>query len=477
MKYIISFIFFITLLSACHNHSELNYKPLYFETQEDSIKFSHFLHIKNIQSFSLEDVQLDIANFPHLESKSWKEIQEMDKKELRNDPFMMSLDSLFYTKNSYVTYIPKNLSISKLQKISQQIHIPIKFDPIEINFLKKVYSSLAFILIGIFWIFLRKQQAFFSLFASTLGFFFTKTNPNLYFSFVTIFFSYAILLDNWANHYRKLRNEPYPTLKCLEKTSFAWFIFISSFLVTFLDIREFTQESLLITFYFFLLLLSTIIWNFWLQNRREKVLLTSSSNFFPSYIISQNKNMNLFTIKGFLYLASLLVALMPILINYPNYMIQKSDYLNFSPSFYPNLERESLFILFKTPKEKPSLSEFVAHRFYQKSLVFDGDSKFYFSPKEETIDLKSYAENKGNIEEKIQKITVFDDKSIKDIVKNLPEWLKILVNKKNEPLIISTVEENFIFVYPFEKTLIYISLFFTLIFSLKIKSYFRMIDL
>jgi hypothetical protein len=391
----------------------------------------------------------------------------------RRDDFINKLPSFFRAGESYIIYVPKSISASTLQKYAKSQKIALWFGPEEIDYFKKSTYLVSFALVGIFWIFLRKPQAFFSLFALLLGLVFIQISPEIYYALVTVFFSYAILLDNWSRHYLQVRSQASPLLKTFQHTILSWIIFFCTYGVMFTLLKMNFAGIFLLSLYFSLLLVSCLIWIFWVKSRKDNNQYVS---FFPSNIVQ--KNLNLYTSHGFFYLGALTVGAIPfVILSLLPTPPQAREYIQAREALYPEIERTSLLILYRTTSDYPNLASYLSHRFYQQTIPLIYSQSYSFPPENQTITQKVYSfEGVEFMEEKEQVLISLSDEWIQREVEEMPLFWRILISPHQKLLTFETSTKPASLFTSFEKQLIWISLSFFLIFSLKLKSYFRIMN-
>lgn len=466
------------LLFGCINTTEWNsYKPIYFENKEDSISFSKFLDSKNIENYTLEKISLDFTNFPSLEPKTWNEIQEMAQEDPRRDnDFINKIPSFFQVGENFLVYVPINLSYAKINKYSKLTNIPLLLEPQNFNVLKKVLYSTSFLIMGIFWIFLRKPQAFFTLFALILGLTFLQVSPFLFYPLIILFLSYTTLLDNWSRHFLSFRKQNDAIYKTFKKVTLSQLIFFFSYISFTIIWKNHFTEVFLISLYFFLLLCSFFIWIYWVYSRNETQVYIS---FFPSNIV--NKTPYTYTAKGFLYIGNLFLAITPFLIITIMNSYQEKEENNFiypKEAVYSEIDQTSLLILDNTPSNFINLANYLDHQFYQEALMYDS-SLIEKKPKSDYAK-KQLIYSWDNTEiTGVEEITIFEinDQKVLEEIKNLKGFWKILLSPNKKLITFQIGKEDK--VDPFsgiERSSLLTSFIFLFLFSLKIKSYFRMMN-
>ncbi|KAL0265491.1 UNVERIFIED_CONTAM: hypothetical protein PYX00_010994 [Menopon gallinae] len=93
---------------------------------------------------------------------------------------------------------------------------------------------------------------------------------------------------------------------------------------------------------------------------------------------------------------------------------QAEEYIIAKEALYPEINRTSLLILYRTPSDYPTLASYLAHRFYQQTLPFVYEQSFDFPPKEEIIKEKTYEIEGIYFKEEKEKVLIeLSDKWIK----------------------------------------------------------------
>lgn len=469
---------FSLLLFSCVNTSEWNsYRPIYFENKEDAISFSNFLDSENIENYTLDKITLDFANFPTLETKTWREIKEMDPQDPRKDiDFINKIPHFFEIEGSYLIYVPTSLSYSKINKYSKLTNIPLLLEPHNFNGLKKTLYSACFFLMGLFWIFLRKPQAFFTLFALILGLTFLQVSVFLFYPLIILFLSYTTLLDNWSRHFLLFRKQNDSVTKTFKKVTLSQLIFFFSYIVFTIIWKNHFTEVFLISLYFFLLLCSFFIWIYWVYSRNETQVYIS---FFPSNIV--NKTPYIYTSKGFLYIGNLLLAISPFLIITLINSYQTKEENSFiypKEAIYSNVDQTSLLILNNTPNYFLNIANYLDHQFYEQALMYDSNLIEKKPKGDYTRKQLSFSWNENELAS-VQEDVIFEinNKRVLEEIKNLSGFWKILISSDKK--LITFQVEKIDKIEPFkeiEKKSLWISFIFLFLFSLKIKSYFRMMS-
>ncbi|ATH09649.1 hypothetical protein [Borreliella burgdorferi] len=438
----LGFLYLITtipLIKSCDAAQFGDYKPLYFENENDLKTANEYINSLGYKTISEYTTKIDILDFPENKEITINEINKLNNLDLRKSIFLKKLSNLFNIEHKKLLYVENRFKSINFKNLKKELNINADIHSLDYKTKINFISSIIFLIIIILLIFLDPTNSIFTLIfllISSLAFMISKEIMYFY-PFTVLSYLLFSIISNFNKNYNKIYLKEINFLTLMTKIKHLLFLFIFTALY-FITITTFFTTNIDPTFIAFVAIPTLCIFLIFSWIKTE-------SNFKDTFLfpieIKEKKIEGKKALKSKIAIHLLLFTLSLIPFAYSSYMLNSYENINYLYSkklnYFDYLNPNNIYIMLGYNKDMPNIIGYLSHILYQNELKYNITAKYGKIPK----DIKeNYFEIKNDKIE-IHPKTVYEiDKSFIDEI--LKKDLASLFLKNKNPILIYKENKN-----------------------------------
>ncbi|MCD2382768.1 hypothetical protein LRB32_05405, partial [Borreliella americana] len=166
MMRFLGFLYLITtmpLINSCDIAQFGDYKPLYFENENDLKIANEYINLLGYKTISEYTTKIDILDFPENKKITINKANKLNNLDLRKSIFLKKLPNLFNTENKKLLYVENRFKTINFKKLKKELNINADIHSLDYKTKINFISSIIFLIIIILLIFLDPANSIFTL--------------------------------------------------------------------------------------------------------------------------------------------------------------------------------------------------------------------------------------------------------------------------------------------------------------------------
>lgn len=162
----LGFLYLITtipLINSCDAAQFGDYKPLYFENENDLKTANEYINSLGYKTISEYTTKIDILDFPENKEITINEINKLNNLDLRKSIFLKKLSNLFNIEHKKLLYVENRFKSINFKNLKKELNINADIHSLDYKTKINFISSIIFLIIIILLIFLDPTNSIFTL--------------------------------------------------------------------------------------------------------------------------------------------------------------------------------------------------------------------------------------------------------------------------------------------------------------------------